>query len=248
MVKQTEPTGVVLWFTGLPGAGKTTLALAFLDEESNASYTFYKDYPEIRLTNLPEAYTENDIVLFGSIYAITQPVRKKLVSVLEKARESGAIIYYDPNFRSAHLNELEELKPVILENMAYADIIRGSDEDFRNIFDASGSDEAYEAVRKYCSILVYTANKDGVFIHSEKDKFYFPVAALDPVSTIGAGDNFNAGIIYSLVKQDIDRSALEALDFDNWHCITGNAVKLASHVCMSYENYISWEFARGFGD
>ncbi len=226
--------------------GKTTLALAFLDEESNASYTFYKDYPEIRLSNLPQDYQENDIVLFGSIYAITRPVRKKLVSVLEKAREGGAIIYYDPNFRSAHLNELDELKPVILENMAYSDIIRGSDEDFKNIFDAGNSEEAYEAVHKYCSILIYTANKDGVFIHSEKDEFYFPVKALEPVSTIGAGDNFNAGVIYSLVKQDIERNTLPALDFGQWNCITGSGVSLASQVCMDYENYISWEFARDF--
>jgi len=228
--------------------GKTTLALAFLDEESNASYTFYKDYPEVRLTNLPQAYQENDIVLFGSIYAISSPVRSKLLSVLENARKGSAIIYYDPNFRSAHLKELDELKPVILENMAYADIIRGSDEDFKNIFGAENSDEAYEAVHKYCSILVYTANKDGVFVHSEKDKFYFPVKALEPVSTIGAGDNFNAGIIYSLVSQNIGRNSLKELDFDQWHCITVSGVSLASHVCMSYENYISGEFAEGFID
>src|SRR4030042_701960 len=33
--------------------GKSTLALAFLDENNNASYTFYKDYPLTRLTTLP---------------------------------------------------------------------------------------------------------------------------------------------------------------------------------------------------
>jgi len=228
--------------------GKTTLALAFLDEHSNASYTFYKDYPEIRLTNLPGSFQEDDILSFGSIYAISAPVREKLVSVLDRARDSRAIIFYDPNFRSAHLDELDELKPVILENLAYADIIRGSDEDFRNIFGATSSDEAYGAVEKYCSLLVYTANKDGVFIHSGNERYFFPVSPLDPVSTIGAGDNFNAGIIYSLVTQEIGRNALPDLDFEHWHCITGNAISLASHVCMNYDNYISREFAGGFRD
>ena len=223
--------------------GKSTLALAFLDEQNNASYSFYKDYPAARLTILPEQFRQDDILLFGSIYAMTGAVRKQLVTVLGRARSAGALIFYDPNFRAAHLHELEELKPLIIENMDFADIVRGSDEDFSNIFNAGNSDEAYEAVRLYCPNLVYTANGEGVFIHTASGKYYLPVNRIEPVSTIGAGDNFNAGIIYALVRQGITASGLPGLRRDQWERIAGSGIQLATHVCMSYENYISQKFA-----
>ena len=61
-------------------------------------------------------------------------MRDKVKELLDKAREKGAIIYYDVNFRSTHKNEAIKLLPVILENFEYADIIRGSVEDFENMF------------------------------------------------------------------------------------------------------------------
>ena len=39
----------------------------------------------------------------------------------------------------------------------------------------------------------------------------FPVKTIDPVSTIGAGDNFNAGIVYSLYRHNIGYHDLENL-------------------------------------
>jgi fructokinase len=113
--------------------GQTAIALAFLDKDNNASYTFYKLYPAERLNiRIPE-FKKDDILIFGSLFALNSDVRDKLLDLLQKAREQGAIILYDPNFRSPHQEELPSLKPVILQNMSFADIVRGSDEDFRNI-------------------------------------------------------------------------------------------------------------------
>ncbi|GAI19718.1 unnamed protein product, partial [marine sediment metagenome] len=110
--------------------GQTAIALAFLDKDNNASYTFYKSYPAERLNiRIPE-FKNDDILIFGSIFALNFDVRNKLLDLLQKAREQGAIILYDPNFRSPHQEELPSLKPVILQNMSFADIVRGSDEDF----------------------------------------------------------------------------------------------------------------------
>ena len=45
--------------------GKTPLALAFLDKNKNASYTFYKDYPPERLEIEMPLIKQNDIVLLA---------------------------------------------------------------------------------------------------------------------------------------------------------------------------------------
>ena len=64
--------------------GKSALALAFLNENNDASYDFYKIYPEKRLNiEFPEIH-QDDIVLFGSFYAITPEVRKKLIHFIQQ--------------------------------------------------------------------------------------------------------------------------------------------------------------------
>ncbi len=226
--------------------GKSTLALAFLNENNDAGYDFYKIYPEKRLAVEFPQIQQDDIVLFGSIYAVTLEVRKKLIEFVRQANKKKAIVIYDPNFRKQHLHELHKLKPLIFENFTYADIIRGSNEDFSFIMGTENADETYLEIGKHCKNLLYTANKKGVFLRTPDKKLVFPVKTLDPVSTIGAGDNFNAGIVYSLIKQEIMYKDLDHLDDKAWESLVTTAVEFATYVCMSYDNYISKEFAEKY--
>src|SRR5512145_37824 len=84
--------------------GKSTLALAFLNENNDASYDFYKIYPEKRLAVDFPQIQEDDIVLFGSIYAVTPEVRTKLMEFIRQANRKKGIVIYDPNFRKQHLH------------------------------------------------------------------------------------------------------------------------------------------------
>jgi fructokinase len=225
--------------------GSTSLALAFLDEKNDAHYTFYKDFPDDRLNIEMPVIKEDDIVQCGSFYAIWPEIREKFKKFIESAKRNGALILYDPNFRSTHLSDLEALKPFIIENMSLAGIIRGSDEDFRNIFGAENHEEAWEEIRKYCNCLVYTANTDGVYVRTPVFSGKYPVRKITPVSTIGAGDNFNAGMITSIYRNNIKGDQLEKLGEKEWSELIATAVGFATHVCLSYENYISHEFAAG---
>jgi fructokinase len=226
--------------------GKSSLALAFLNENNDASYDFYKIYPEQRLAvEFPEIQ-QDDIVLFGSIYAITIEVRKKLMEFIRQANKRKAIVIYDPNFRKQHLHALDLLRPLILDNFMHADIIRGSNEDFSFILGADNADEAYEEIGDHCKNLLFTANKKGVYVRTPNLKLTLPVKTIDPVSTIGAGDNFNAGIVYSLYTHNIGYKDIGSLDEETWATIATTAVEFATHVCMNYDNYISDEFAEKY--
>lgn len=223
--------------------GSTALALAFLDDRNDAHYTFYKDYPGKRLDIDFPAIEAEDIIQCGSFYAIWPEIREKFRKFISEGYEKGALVLYDPNFRKSHVSELGKLKPLIIENMKFTSLVRGSNEDFRNIFSANTPDEAWEEVRNYCKCLVYTANDEGVFVRTPSCSEKFPVSKITPVSTIGAGDNFNAGIIASIHRKAIKRDQLEKLTQDEWADVIGTAVAFATHVCMSYENYISPGFA-----
>jgi fructokinase len=223
--------------------GNTALAMAFLDEKNNAHYTFYKSYPSKRMqTELPLP-SKDDIVLFGSFYALAPETRDQLVSFIKGAKHNGALIIYDPNFRKSHLDDLKLLKPLIIENMALSSIVRGSDEDFLNIFGAEDPDSAWEKVRKNNKCIIYTYSTEGVFVRTNSFSGNFPVKKIKPVSTIGAGDNFNAGIIASLYRDNILNKDLENMGEKEWRKAVGTAVDFATNVCLSYENYIDLAFA-----
>jgi len=226
--------------------GTTALAIAILDEKNDAHYTFYKNYPLRRLEMKFPVIHKDDIILCGSIYAITSEIREKFIRFITGSAIDGAIIIYDPNFRSAHMSELQELKPMIIENMKTASIIRGSDEDFNNIFQAGTPDDAWDIIRNYCNCMVYTASSDAVFVRTTSYSGRFPVRRITPVSTIGAGDNFNAGMIAAIYDKGIAREELEHMGEEKWSEIVAAGIDFASDVCLGYENYISEKFALNY--
>ena len=185
--------------------GKSALALAFLDSDNNARYSFYKDFPEKRLQDLPDDLDAGDIILFGSIYASTPEVRDSVLRFLEMGKSRGALIVYDPNFRKAHLAELEKLKPMIIENIGYADIVRGSDEDFRLIFGLEEPADVASRIDTSTRLLLLTQNSEEVHIFHKSNHLKVSAEKINPISTIGAGDNFNAGILHFLLKNGITR-------------------------------------------
>ncbi|GHT32825.1 fructokinase [Bacteroidia bacterium] len=227
--------------------GKSPVSLAFLDDNNNADYIFYKDYPNQRLEVPLPHIEEDDIFILGSYYALNPALRERIVELLDYARERKAIIYYDPNFRSAHKDEVVRLRPTILENFEYADIIRGSDEDFFNMFGDKDVDKVYkEQVRFYCKRFIATRGAESIVLYTDTWNETFGVPAISPVSTVGAGDNFNAGIIYGLLKYNIGREELLTLSKEKWEAVIRCGIELATDVCLSCSNYISKEFASAY--
>ena len=224
--------------------GKSPISLAFLDDDKNANYIFYKDYPAQRLEVPLPKIEKDDIFVFGSYYSLNPVLRTRMVEFLQYAQERKAIIYYDPNFRKAHAHEAIRLMPTVLENLEFADIVRGSDEDFQNLYGKSDAQEVYkEHIQFYCDRFLTTHGANGVNLHTRNFTRHFDSPQIQPLSTIGAGDNFNAGIIYGLLKYDVRHADLPSLDQDTWGKIIRCGMDLASEVCQSYDNYISKEFA-----
>lgn len=241
--KFLNDNGVATGFTDHFKDGNTALAIAVLNEKNDATYTFYKNYPTKRLELKFPVIRKDDIVLCGSIYAITLEIRKKFTRFITDTGKNGGIVFYDPNFRMAHAAELDTLKPLIIENMQMADIIRGSDEDFKNIFGATTPDDAWSVVKKYSGCMVYTASSEGVYVRTSGFKGRFPVKKIKPLSTIGAGDNFNAGMIAAIYMNKITCDELPEMGEEKWTKVVETGIDFASDVCMSYDNYISMDFA-----
>lgn len=226
--------------------GKSPVSLAFLNEHSDAEYIFYKDYPKQRLDVIYPELEEDDIVVIGSYYALNPVLRDKILELLDRARERKAIVYYDPNFRASHKEEAIKLAPTIIENLEYADIVRGSQEDFYYMYNLRDADKIYkDKIKFYCPNFLCTAGGEQVALRTDKLVKNYSIEPMEAVSTVGAGDNFNAGIIYGLLKYDIRREELYAgLDEATWDKIIRCGIEFAADVCRSFSNSVSGEFTK----
>ena len=224
--------------------GKTPLAMAFLNEKGDANYDFYKPYPIERLQVKIPHFTPNDILLFGSYFGIDPLVRAKLLEIVKAAYNSGSMIVYDPNFRKPHAHELEKLRPFILENMQLAHIIRASHEDVKIIFDENTIQGFNNAIRDQNKILIMTSSSEKVELLTKDLHEIYPVQKIRVVSTIGAGDNFNAGLIFGLIRNEVTVSNLNKVPREKWKEIISSGMSFSADVCMGMENYISEDFVK----
>jgi fructokinase len=223
---------------------RSRIALAFLDEHNNADYSFYKikaDKPEILF---PKPRKE-DVILFGSWFGIKPEIRAGLREFLNQARKAGSLIMYDPNFRPAHLHTLPQVASFIEENIGIAHITKGSDEDFQCILNTCDRARVHRFTKDAGSTcLIYTANKNGVWLFDQNTSKHYPAIPIQPVSTVGAGDSFNAGLLYALATGNIHSGTIHTLAEKQWDTIIDTAIRFATEVCMRYDNYISPGFAK----
>ena len=206
------------------------ISLAFLNEHNDAQYVFYKDHASVSLDGKLPEMSKDDVVLFGSFFAINPAIRPVVGGLLRKAREAGAWLYYDINFRKNHIADLPEVMSNIEENMQLADVVRGSMEDFEYLYGLKDGEAIYERVSRYCHTLILTDGARQIRVYTPEGCETYPVQPIETVSTVGAGDNFNAGYIYAKMLGMDDQTSRIAM-----------AQRWSQDVCQQLGNNISNE-------
>lgn len=227
--------------------GRSAISLAWLNEKNDAEYMFYKDYPSARLEVSWPEINSDDIVMMGSYFVLNPVLRPKVKDFLDYAREHGALIYYDFNFRSSHKHEAIKIYADMLENLEYTDIVRGSVEDLENLFGNGDAAKVYKReIEFYCKNFLCTDAGGDIKLITPSVSMDYKVEKIPTLSTIGAGDNFNAGVVYGLIKYGVRRNDLANLDEGTWTKIIQCGKDLAADVCQSFNNSISKEFAEAY--
>lgn len=224
---------------------QSAVSLAFLDEHNDAQYMFYKQPPRsLPDFTFPDIHAD-DVVQFGSYYAINPYIRQQVKSFLAFAKNHNAILYYDLNYRRTYRDRVQELLPAIHENYRLADIVRGSADDFDVMYGSRDAQEIYEKhIAPYCRLFICTCGADSIVACTPDFSILFPVRSVNAVSTIGAGDNFNAGLIYGLIRHNISQKNLANLSREQWETLLSCGCRFSAHVCESIYNSIDENFGR----
>ena len=173
---------------------------------------------------------KEDVVLFGSFFAVNPAIRPAVAGLLREAHRAGAWLYYDVNFRKNHIADLPEVMPHIEENMSLADVVRGSTDDFGYLYGLHDGDAVYERVSRFCDTFILTDGSRPVRVYTPNGCETYPVHKIATVSTVGAGDNFNAGYIYAMLQGLHDQASRVEM-----------AQRWSQDVCRQMGNNISQE-------
>jgi fructokinase len=209
---------------GSVSATRTPVALARLDHTGAATYTFDLEW---KLSGTPEVGPPL-VVHTGSIATVLDPGCRAVAALLDTYRVS-ATVTFDPNVRTALIDNGDQARERIERLVAKSDVVKASDEDLRWLApDLAPEEVARRWLRAGPSIVAVTRGAEGAFAVSGAGAVSVPARSVKVVDTVGAGDSFMTGLIDALWSLDLlgarKRSALRTISPDELRTVLDAAV------------------------
>ena len=152
--------------------------------------------------------TVSDLPKFGtgewlhccSIALINEPTRTATLSAMQAIRDAGGNVSFDPNLRESLWQSQDEMKSVVLQAVALADVLKFSEEELTLLTDCDSLEKAFNNItaRYPQKLIIVTLGKDGALYHLQGKKAVIAGKALQPVDTTGAGDACVCGLLAGL--------------------------------------------------
>jgi fructokinase len=211
--------------------------LAFVRTVAGESqYAFYDAQTASREWTYPRgriAFGTVEAVHIGSTTLVNERGASETAAMIADARPS-ATISFDPNCRPNLVKDKAGYLGRMSAFAGDADIVRMSDVDFSYLY----GEEAYAAraeslLVRGSSLFVITRGMEGVEAwHRKTGLIKVGAPTIEIVDTIGAGDSFQAALLFALHKQDrLARVRLQEIDTDELRCALSFACRCAALTC-----------------
>lgn len=194
----------------------TTLAFVHLKEDGDRSFSFYRNPGadmNLHADEVDEKLIQDSKFLhFGSLSMTSEPVRSATFKALEVAKAAKVLISYDPNLRVPLWPTLELAKEMMLKGMAYADVVKISEEELLFLTGEAEIALGSELLLKdypNIQLLLVTMGAEGSAFRTARDFGMVPGFKVKAVDTTGAGDSFFGGILYGILERNLDIQGMD---------------------------------------
>lgn len=181
----------------------TTLAFVHLDQNGERTFSFYRNHSAD--THLTVEDLSHDLLAccrvfhFGGVSLTDEPSRTATLWAVKKAKEHGAAISYDPNYRPALWASKEEAVRTMKDALKYADIIKVSREEMTLLTNETDVQSgAALLLGQGAAIVLVTDGEKGAYYQTASCCGALPSYHVPVVDTTGAGDAFLGAFLYQL--------------------------------------------------
>lgn len=186
----------------------TTLAFVHTLDGGDRDFSFYRNPgADMMLTEseLNDGMIENcRIFHFGSLSMTDEICRKATKKAIHLAKESGALISFDPNLREPLWESLEAAREQIAYGLSQCDILKISDNEIQWFTGEQDYDKGvdYLLANYPIRLVLVSLGKEGSRAYMDGIRVQAaPFLQENTIETTGAGDTFCACVLHYVLEQ-----------------------------------------------
>ncbi|HEY4466888.1 MAG TPA: aminoimidazole riboside kinase [Klebsiella sp.] len=201
----------------LDGQHRTSTVVVDLDTQGERTFTFMvRPSADLFLEkeDLPQ-FSSSQWLHVCSIALSAEPSRSTTFEAMEKIKQAGGWVSFDPNIRPDLWQDQDLLHACLDRALRMANVVKLSEDELVFI---SGSDNLMHGIARVTEcyqpeLLLVTQGKAGVLAAFQQQFIHFSAKPVVSVDTTGAGDAFVAGLLASLAANGMptDIDALEPM-------------------------------------
>ncbi|NIM93998.1 MAG: hypothetical protein GTO18_09855 [Anaerolineales bacterium] len=184
---------------------RTSMAFIALPDANTAEFVFYRN-PGADMRLKPEELDRSLLVSarsfhFGSISLIDEPSRSATLDALDTAREAGALISFDVNYRPMLWPGPDQAIERIKATLPLVHLVKVNDVELKLLTGTddleAGSNRLLDEGPELC---VVTLGPEGSYFQIASVGEYVSPFRVDTVDATGCGDAFVAGLLVKLIS------------------------------------------------
>ena len=238
LIETLKNEGVDVKYISKSNEHDTSLAFVSFTEDGEREFSFFRraaadlyftsgDFKDV-------AFSKGDVLEFGSVALKTFVAKSTHKYLIDKARSAGALVCFDPNLRFNLWEDKEELRKVVNEFAAYADVMKVGEDELEFITGLKGKEAVDAMFTGNLKILLLTNGGKGAKLYlSDGTVVKCGGYKVKTVDTTGAGDSFFGAFIAQLLECGATSDNLLNVSYDYGNML-GFACKCGAYTTMNF--------------
>lgn len=196
----------------------TTLAFVHTAKDGDRSFSFYRNpgadmmlrWNEVEQSKL----SDTEIFHFGTLSMTDEYIADVTMKAVKKAKESGAVISFDPNLRPPLWKDMEDARQRMWYGISQCDILKISDDEIAFLSGTEDIDCGIECImqKSQPKLICATMGKNGSkAYYNGESVFSQPFLRNDTIETTGAGDTFMACVLNVVLENGLEQLSHDKL-------------------------------------
>ena len=197
---------------------RTTLAFVQTFEDGDRDFSFFRNPGADMMLTADEVneelIRESRIFHFGTLSMTHDGVREATKRAIAVAKESGAVISFDPNLRPPLWKSLEDARVQVAYGLGQCDVLKISDNEIQWFTGEEDFDAGIARLREQYQIplILLSMGRDGSRAYYKDLKVdAAPFLQESTIETTGAGDTFGGSCLHYILKYGLDKLDEEKL-------------------------------------